>query len=68
MILEVIDDLYNMKDKKTKKPTPMISDFHYGVIMKHSDRLNSAIIYDRDFSFNYFGFKVSNIVFFFIMI
>lgn len=23
-------------------------------------RLNSAIIYDRDFSYNYFGFKVSN--------
>lgn len=23
-------------------------------------RLNSAIIYDRDFSYNYFGFKVNN--------
>ncbi|KAK4024796.1 hypothetical protein OUZ56_010290 [Daphnia magna] len=54
---EVIDDLYNMKDAKTKKPTPMISEFHHDVIMKHSDKLNSAIIYDRDFNFNYFGFK-----------
>ena len=36
----------------------MISDYHYNLIMKHADRLNSAIIYDRDFSFNYFGFKV----------
>ncbi|XP_057377404.1 ribonucleoside-diphosphate reductase large subunit-like [Daphnia carinata] len=54
---EVIDDLYRMKDKKTNKPTPMISDFHHGVIMKHADKLNSAIIYDRDFNFNYFGFK-----------
>ncbi len=58
MFLEVIDDLYRMKDKKTNKPTPMISDFHHGVIMKHADKLNSAIIYDRDFNFNYFGFKV----------
>ncbi|XP_046448198.1 ribonucleoside-diphosphate reductase large subunit-like [Daphnia pulex] len=54
---EVVDDLYNMKNKITKKPTPMISDFHYGIITKHSDKLNSAIIYDRDFNFNYFGFK-----------
>lgn len=25
--------------------------------MKHADRLNSAIIYDRDFNYNFFGFK-----------
>lgn len=35
----------------------MISDYHHSLIMKHADRLNSAIIYDRDFSYNYFGFK-----------
>lgn len=35
----------------------MISDFHYKVIMDNADRLNSAIIYDRDFGYNYFGFK-----------
>lgn len=58
--LEVIDDLYNMKDTKTEKRTPMISEFHHDIIVKHSDKLNSAIIYDRDFNFNYFGFKVVN--------
>lgn len=47
-----------MVNKRTKKNTPMISDFHYNVIMKNADRLNSAIIYDRDFGYNYFGFKV----------
>lgn len=36
----------------------MIADYHYDVIMKNADRLNSAIIYDRDFNYNYFGFKV----------
>jgi len=54
---EVIDDLHKMQNKQTGKVTPMISDYHHGIIMKNADRLNSAIIYDRDFSYNYFGFK-----------
>ena len=58
--LDVIDDLYKMVNKHTGKNTPMISDYHHGLIMKHADRLNSAIIYDRDFNYNYFGFKVNN--------
>jgi hypothetical protein len=36
----------------------MISDYHHAIIMNNANRLNSAIIYDRDFSYNYFGFKV----------
>lgn len=35
----------------------MISEQHYKIIMKNAERLNSCIIYDRDFSYNYFGFK-----------
>ncbi|KAK7602972.1 hypothetical protein V9T40_002971 [Parthenolecanium corni] len=54
---DVISDLYHMINERTKKPTPMISEFHYNVIMKNADRLNSSIIYDRDFQYNYFGFK-----------
>lgn len=52
-----MDDLYNMVGQHTKTRCPMISDFHHSVIMKHKDRLDSSIIYDRDFSYNYFGFK-----------
>ena len=26
-------------------------------VMKHTDELNSAIVYDRDFNYHYFGFK-----------
>lgn len=48
--------LYNMANKKGRR-TPMISDKHYDIIMKNADRLNSCIIYDRDFNYNYFGFK-----------
>lgn len=55
---EVMDDLHKMINEATSKSTPMISDYHHAIIMKHADRLNSAIIYDRDFSYNYFGFKV----------
>lgn len=54
---DVVHDLYNMMNDRTKKRTPMISDQHYDIIVRHGDRLNSCIIYDRDFSYNYFGFK-----------
>ncbi len=54
---EVMKDLFEMKSEKTGKPTPMISEFHYKIIQKNADRLNSAIIYDRDFNYQYFGFK-----------
>ncbi|KAG5895781.1 hypothetical protein JTB14_001628 [Gonioctena quinquepunctata] len=55
---EVIDMLYNVVDDVTKKRTPKISEEHHQIIMKNADRLNSCIIYDRDFAFNYFGFKI----------
>lgn len=54
---DVIDDLYNMTQMETGQRTPMISDTHYNIIMNNQDRLNSSIIYDRDFNYNYFGFK-----------
>ncbi|XP_046388894.1 ribonucleoside-diphosphate reductase large subunit [Ischnura elegans] len=54
---EVMDDLFKMVNPATRTNTPMISEYHHGVIMKNAEQLNSAIIYDRDFSYNYFGFK-----------
>lgn len=54
---DVISDLHHYTSDETGKPAPMISEFHYNVVMKNSDRLNSAIVYDRDFGYNYFGFK-----------
>jgi ribonucleoside-diphosphate reductase subunit M1 len=35
----------------------MVSKETLEIVLKHQDRLNSAIIYDRDFNYNYFGFK-----------
>ncbi|KAI9362233.1 ribonucleoside-diphosphate reductase large chain [Pilaira anomala] len=53
----VIKDLYEYINPKTNKPAPMISDSSYQVIMDHADRLDSAINYDRDFNYTFFGFK-----------
>ncbi|CAG8441255.1 1593_t:CDS:2 [Ambispora gerdemannii] len=53
----VIHNLYTYINPKTEKPASMISEQTYNIVQKHSSRLNSAIIYDRDFMYNYFGFK-----------
>jgi ribonucleoside-diphosphate reductase subunit M1 len=52
-----MSDLYFMSDPITKEHTPMITEEYYNIIQKHKDKINSAIIYDRDFGYNYFGFK-----------
>uniref|UniRef100_A0A224XEY7 Ribonucleoside-diphosphate reductase n=1 Tax=Panstrongylus lignarius TaxID=156445 RepID=A0A224XEY7_9HEMI len=54
---DVIHDLYSFTKLKTEEPLPLISDTHHKIVMDNADRLNSAIIYDRDFNYNYFGFK-----------
>lgn len=54
---EVIHDLYTMVNEKTGKPSAIISEETYKTVMENSDRLNSAIIHDRDFHYMYFGFK-----------
>ncbi|CAH2108119.1 unnamed protein product [Euphydryas editha] len=54
---EVVSDLHNIVNPHTKKRESMISEFHFNIIMKYKDRLDSAIVYDRDFKYNYFGFK-----------
>ncbi|KAL7749834.1 ribonucleotide-diphosphate reductase subunit rnr1 [Sorochytrium milnesiophthora] len=53
----VIEDLYNYVNPINGKKSPMISEETYKVVMKHADKLNSAIIYDRDYNYNFFGFK-----------
>lgn len=54
---EVMDDLRTMINPKTGRHQPMLSEQHHQIIMKNADTFNSTIIYDRDFSYNYFGFK-----------
>ena len=54
---KTIKELYNYVDPKTNDKAGLISDFTYDIISKNADRLDSAIIYDRDYDFDYFGFK-----------
>jgi ribonucleoside-diphosphate reductase alpha chain len=49
--------LYEYIDPKVGKPAPLIADDVYEIIKKNADILDSNIIYDRDFAFDYFGFK-----------
>ena len=54
---ETIQDLYSYIDPETGKEAALISDETYEVVMNNRDKLDSAVIHDRDFNFEYFGFK-----------
>jgi ribonucleoside-diphosphate reductase alpha chain len=54
---EVMADLYNYVNPRTGKKAPLLSDETYKVIMTHAEKIDSTIIYNRDFGYDYFGFK-----------
>lgn len=49
--------LYNFVDPKTGLHAPLIADDVHEIIQKNAQLLDSTIIYDRDFGYDYFGFK-----------
>lgn len=54
---DVIEVLRNNIHPKTGQPAPLVSEALFNTVMKNKELLNSAIIYDRDYSYDYFGFK-----------
>lgn len=54
---ETAEKLYNYVDKATGKRLPLIADDVWQIINDNAELLDSTIIYDRDFAFDYFGFK-----------
>ena len=54
---EVITDLREFVDPESGAHAPLISPEVYEVIMANKDTLDSYIDYDRDFNYDYFGFK-----------
>jgi ribonucleoside-diphosphate reductase alpha subunit len=42
---------------KTGEPAPLVAEDVYDVVMANKDRLDGAVLHDRDFEFDYFGFK-----------
>jgi ribonucleoside-diphosphate reductase alpha subunit len=54
---KVVDDLYHYVDPKTGERAGLIGDDTQRVVQRHKAKFDSAIIFDRDFEFDYFGFK-----------
>jgi ribonucleoside-diphosphate reductase alpha chain len=54
---ETIRLLHGYVDPKTRKNASLIADDVWDLIEKNAELLDSTIIYDRDFGFDYFGFK-----------
>ncbi|WP_139957095.1 ribonucleoside-diphosphate reductase subunit alpha [Flavicella sediminum] len=54
---EVMDDLYTYINPRTGQKAPLLSDEVYNIIKKNADFLDSTLIYNRDFNYDYFGFK-----------
>ncbi|MGX5691347.1 ribonucleoside-diphosphate reductase subunit alpha [Arcticibacter tournemirensis] len=54
---ETMKRLYNYTDRNTGKAASLIADDVWAIIESNASLLDSTIIYDRDFGFDYFGFK-----------
>ena len=53
---ETIHILYNNKDNHDNQ-IPLVSDELYNIVNKNKEKLNTYIDYQRDYLFDYFGFK-----------
>ena len=54
---DTMERLFNYIDPKTGEPAGLISGKTMEIVKKNADRLDSAIIYDRDYNIDFFGFK-----------
>ena len=54
---ETMTDMYLYVNPRNGKKSPLLSDEVYKAIMDNSELLDSTIIYNRDFNYDYFGFK-----------
>ncbi len=54
---ETMEDLYTYINPATGEKAPLLSKEAYKVIKDNAELLDSTIIYNRDFGYDYFGFK-----------
>jgi ribonucleoside-diphosphate reductase alpha chain len=54
---KTIEELYNYIDPKTGLNASLIAEDVYEIVQNNAQLLDSSIIYDRDFGYDYFGFK-----------
>ena len=55
--VETMTDLHTYINPRTGKKAPLLADDVYKIIKDNAELLDSTIIYNRDFSYDYFGFK-----------
>ncbi|WP_158975235.1 ribonucleoside-diphosphate reductase subunit alpha [Cellulophaga sp. L1A9] len=54
---DTMKDLYEYVNPRNGKESPLLSDEVFKVITENAAFLDSTIIYNRDFGYDYFGFK-----------
>ena len=54
---KVVTSLYEYIDTKTGRHSKLIADEVYEIVMKNKEQLDSAIVYDRDYDYDYVGYK-----------
>ncbi len=54
---ETMNEMYNYVNPRNGQVAPLLSEEVHTVIQENAEFLNSHIIYNRDFNYDYFGFK-----------
>ena len=54
---KTMEALYKYIDPKTGQKASLLAEDVYEIIVKNAEELDSTIIYDRDFGYDFFGFK-----------
>ncbi|MCH1471052.1 MAG: ribonucleoside-diphosphate reductase subunit alpha, partial [Flavobacteriaceae bacterium] len=55
--VDTMTDLFTYVNPRTGKKAPLLADNVYKIIKDNAELLDSTIIYNRDFGYDYFGFK-----------
>src|SRR5690606_2089663 len=54
---DTMSEMYHYINPRTNQASPLLSDEVYEVIQANAAYLDSRVIYNRDFNYDYFGFK-----------
>lgn len=54
---ETVEDLYNYISPETGEEAPLVSKELFELVKNNGKKIESMIVHDRDFDFEYFGFK-----------
>ncbi len=54
---ETMNEMFHYVNPRTNQKSPLLSEEVHEAIMKNAEFLDSHVIYNRDFNYDYFGFK-----------